>query len=70
MHKTSFENLAEEKEQNVLRRFVLPILALCGSVFMVVACIFSHGIGCFWYMIVFAVIMFIGWLVDVSRKKK
>ena len=62
--------MRKEKEQNVLRRFVLPILALCGSVFMVVACIFSHGIGCFWYMIVFAVIMFIGWQVDVSRKKK
>ena len=62
--------MRKEKEQNALRRFVLPILALCGSVFMVIACIFSHGMGCLWYMIVFAVVMAIGWLVDISRKKK
>ena len=61
--------MRKEKDQNVLRRFVLPILALCGSVFMVVACILGHGISCLWYLIVFAVIMFIGWLVDKSRRK-
>ena len=62
--------MRKEKDQNVIRRFVMPILALCGSVFMVVASIFSHGMGCLWYLIVFAVIMAIGLLVDVSRKKK
>ena len=61
--------MRKEKEQSVLRRFVLPSLALCGSVFMVVACIFSHGWGCFWYMIVFAVIMAIGALVNRSGKR-
>ena len=61
--------MRKEKEQSILRRFVLPILALCGSVFMVIACIFSHGWGCLWYLIVFAVIMAIGLLVDRSRKK-
>lgn len=52
--------MRKEKEQNVLRRFILPALALCGSVFMVIACIFSHGMECFWYLIVFAVVMAIG----------
>lgn len=52
--------MRKEKEQNVLRRFILPALALCGSVFMVVACIFSHGMECFWYLIIFAVVMAIG----------
>ena len=61
--------MRKEKEQNVLRRFVMPILALCGSAFMVVASVFSHGWGCLWYLIVFAVIMAIGGLVDHSRKK-
>ena len=60
--------MRKEKDQNVMRRFVLPILALCGSVFMVTASIFSHGWGCFWYLIVFGVIMSIGAL--VSRPKK
>ena len=59
-----FQWIRKEKDQNWLRRFVLPILAICGSVFMVIACIISHGWGCFWYLIVFAVIMATGWLVD------
>ena len=62
--------MRKEKEQPVLRRFVLPILALCGSVFMVVACIFSHKMACLWYLIVFAVVMVIGELVDRARRKK
>ena len=62
--------MRKEKDQPVLRRFVLPILALCGSVFMVIACILGHGMGCVWYLIVFAVNMVIGLLVDKSRKKK
>ena len=61
--------MRKEKDQNVMRRFVLPTLALCGSVFMVIACVLSHKIGCVWYLIVFAVIMAIGWVVYKPRKK-
>ena len=61
--------MRKEKDESLLRRFVIPTLALCGSVFMVIACIFSHRWGCLWYMIVFAVIMVIGGLVDKGRKK-
>jgi len=61
--------MRKEKEQSVMRRFVLPILALCGSVFMIVASIFSHGWGCLWYLIVFAVIMTIGVLLNRPRKQ-
>ena len=62
--------MRKEKDQNVLRRFIMPILALCGSVFMVVACAIGHKMACVWYLIVFAVIMFIGFIVDKSRKHK
>jgi APA family basic amino acid/polyamine antiporter len=62
--------MRKEKEQNVLRRFILPVLALCGSVFMVIACIFSHGMGCFWYLIVFAVVMAIGCLLNRPGKQQ
>lgn len=58
--------IRKEKEQNVIRRFIMPVLAICGSVFMVIACIFSHGWGCVWYLIVFAVIMAVG---IVSNRK-
>ena len=60
--------MRKEKDQNVLRRFVMPSLALCGSVFMVVACVFSHRWGCVWYLIVFAAIMIAGAV--MNRKKK
>ncbi len=61
--------LRKEKDQPILLRFVLPILALCGSVFMVIACILGHGMGCVWYLIVFAVIMAIGALIEFRKKK-
>ena len=62
--------MVKEKDQNVFRRFIMPILAMCGSVFMVIACIASHKWGCLWYLIVFAVIMAIGLLVNARRSKK
>ena len=52
--------MRKEKEQNTLRRFILPALAMAGSMFMVLACVLSHGMACLWYLIVFVVIMFIG----------
>ena len=60
--------MRKEKDQDILHRFVLPALALCGSGFMVIACAVSHGMGCVWYLIVFAVIMVIGGL--ANRKNK
>ena len=60
--------MRKEKDQPMVRRFVLPALALAGSAFMVLASILSHRMGCFWYLIVFLIIMAIGWLVDRGRK--
>ena len=62
--------MMKEKDQNVLRRFIMPILSFCGSVFMVIACIFSHKTDCLWYLIVFGVIMLIGVIANRSKKKK
>lgn len=50
------------------KRFVLPLFACAGSAFMVAACIFAHGAENIYYLIVFAVIMFIGNL--FYRKEK
>ena len=62
--------MRKEKDQSVMRRFVMPILAMIGSAFMVLACIVSHKMACFWYLIVFVVVMGLGILLDSSRKKK
>ncbi|MBO5953769.1 MAG: APC family permease [Oscillospiraceae bacterium] len=64
-----FQWIRKEKDQSPMRRFVMPILAMCGSAFMVVACIFSHRMACLWYVILFAVIMLIGWLLDKPNRK-
>lgn len=61
--------MIKEKDQNFLRRFVMPILAICGSVFMVIASVFSHGMGVVWYLIVFGVIMLIGALLNKKWKR-
>jgi len=56
--------MRKEKDQNVARRFIIPGLALCGSAFMILACALSHKTACLWYLIVFAVVMAIGWAVE------
>ena len=60
--------MRKEKEQSPMRRFVFPLLALCGSVFMIVASVFSHGQSCLWYLMVFAVIMLAGGLLNRAPK--
>ncbi|MDO4372735.1 MAG: APC family permease [Clostridia bacterium] len=59
--------IRKQKDESVLRRFILPILSICGAVFMVAACILGHGMACVWYLIVFAVFMLVGVL--LNRKK-
>lgn len=59
--------IRKQKDESVLRRFILPILSICGAVFMVAACILGHGMACIWYLIVFAVFMLVGIL--LNRKK-
>ena len=61
--------MRKEKDQNLVRRFIVPGLAMFGSAFMVLACILSHKMACFWYMIVFAVIMFAGYLIQKRNQK-
>ncbi len=60
--------MVKEKDQSFVRRFLLPILAFCGSTFMVVACAVAHKMACVWYLIVFAIIMLIGGLLRKSKK--
>lgn len=47
-------------DESAMRRYVTPILAICGSLFMIYASIMGHGIACFWYLIVFAAVMAVG----------
>lgn len=53
-----------------VKRFLIPALAICGSIFMVVAAAFAHGMSAVYYLIVFAVIMAIGALSFIKKPKK
>ncbi len=61
--------MIKSKDENVARRFILPLLALAGSAFMIYACIVKHGMGNVWYIIVFAVVMAIGSRFALRAKK-
>ncbi|MDD6089480.1 MAG: APC family permease [Candidatus Limivicinus sp.] len=54
--------MRKAKGESTLRRYIIPSLAVAGSLFMVYACLVGHRMENFWYLIVFAVIMFLGYL--------
>ena len=60
--------MKKETSEKPLYRFVLPGLAIAGSIFMIAATILGHRMACVWYLIVFAVISAIG-LVFYKNKK-
>lgn len=74
--------MKKEKDMGVFKRFILPSLAIASCCFMVFAAVYAHGItpylaakeaGTFslpvlFYLIVFALVMFIGKLVSGKNK--
>ena len=52
--------LKKSKELSGIKRIVMPVLAICGSVFMVYAAFAAYGKTVLFYLVVFAVIMAIG----------
>ncbi len=52
--------MIKAKDVHPVKRFVLPILSICGTVILVIASIVSHKMGNVWYLIVFAAIMALG----------
>ncbi|MFV0517694.1 MAG: APC family permease [Aminipila sp.] len=60
--------IKKEKDLPAFKRFFMPILAVAGCVFMIVAAWFAHGRAVIAYLIVFAVIMAIG-LAFLNEKK-
>ena len=52
--------MKKETSEGALSRFVLPGLAIVGSVFMIAATILGHRMACLWYLIVFAIVTVIG----------
>lgn len=62
--------MIKEKGLNFFKRFVLPILSIAGIGMIIYASIDKHKMGNVWYLIVFGIIMLIGFIVDLVNKKK
>ena len=52
--------MKKSKDVGIVKRFIVPALAIIGSAFMVCACIVGHGIANLYFLIVFVVFMVIG----------
>jgi APA family basic amino acid/polyamine antiporter len=52
--------MRNEGDLPAITRFVLPALALCGSLFMIYAAIYAHGMAVVAYLAIFAVVMCAG----------
>lgn len=55
-----FIKMMKEKDLSVMQRVIMPILAIVGSIFMIIAAIYSHKIGVLYFIIVTAIIMLLG----------
>ena len=55
--------IIREKELGIFRRFVMPILSIISCLCMIIACVFSHGLSVFFYLIVFIVMMSFGFFI-------
>jgi len=62
--------MIKERDVHPFKRFVLPILSLAGIGVIIYASIRSHGMDNVWYLIVFAVIMLLGFAVMVNNEKQ
>lgn len=52
--------MGKERDLHPVKRYVLPVLAILGCLFIVGAAVASHGVDVLWYLLVFAVIMAVG----------
>ena len=52
--------MKKEKDLSGFNRIIMPIIAIAGAIFMIIAAIFSHQMAVVFYLIIFAVIIAIG----------
>lgn len=55
-----FIGMMRAKDLSVMKRIIMPVLAIIGSIFMIVAAIYSHKIGVLYFIIIGMIIMLIG----------
>jgi APA family basic amino acid/polyamine antiporter len=61
--------MIKEQSLNFFRRFLMPSLAVCACIFMVVAAYYAHGKAVGYYLIIFTVVMAIGIIINYKPKQ-
>lgn len=61
--------MAKEKDEPFVRRFLLPILAVIASLFVIYACVVSKKMTLVWYLIVYVLVMLVGGIFYRKNKK-
>jgi Amino acid transporters len=59
--------MVKEKSLNFFKRFLMPSLAVCACVFMVIAACYAHSKEIIFYLIIFCVIMAIGIILNIKK---
>ena len=60
--------MAKEQSLNFFKRFLMPSLAVCACVFMVIAAYYAHGKAVFYYLVIYCVIMGIGMITNSKKE--
>ena len=60
--------MIKEKELGAFKRIIMPILAICGCLFMVYAACYSYKVTILYYLAIFAVFMIVG-LFFIKKKE-
>lgn len=55
-----FVKMMKLNDLSIVQRIVMPILAIIGSVFMIIAAIYSHKIGVLYFIIIAVIVMLLG----------
>ena len=59
--------MSKEQHLSFFKRYLMPFLAICACIFMVIAACYAHGMAVIFYLIIFAVIMALGLILNYRR---
>ncbi len=59
--------MAKEHDLSFFKRCLMPFLAICACIFMVIAACYAHGRAVIFFLIIFAVIMALGLILNYRR---
>lgn len=59
--------MTKEPSLTFFQRYLMPFLAICACVFMVIAACYSHGMAVVYYLIIFGVIMALGLVLNPAK---